>query len=83
MYGVPQASLTLPAVANRLDRGVRPHRCAPSAARDCCLLATATAPPCFGRRLRGLAYRSAIAISVGAVARMVVFCSKAWESFAC
>jgi hypothetical protein len=25
MYGVPQAGLTLPAVAGRLERGVRPH----------------------------------------------------------
>ena len=26
MYGVPQAGLTVPAVAGRLERGVRPHR---------------------------------------------------------
>jgi len=27
MYGVPQAGLTVPAVAGQLERGVRPHRC--------------------------------------------------------
>jgi hypothetical protein len=26
MYGVPQAGLTVPAVAGQLERGVRPHR---------------------------------------------------------
>jgi hypothetical protein len=25
MYGVPQAGLTVPAVAGQLERGVRPH----------------------------------------------------------